>query len=104
MDNTKGISNMIQPVYNFKINGLDSTTKPHQLAGSDWIAFHKAVKQFKNKAISIHLSQKNHSGARSIKDAKDLYNVDEYFAVRNDSNQYYDDSFDFWFTKKEGVK
>ena len=81
-----------------KITGIPANYA--KLALGQQIDLMPILKQFKEKAKNIHLSQKRQKYSMAIKEAIDLYNVDEYYCAFNCTAEYKNDSFEFWYTTK----
>lgn len=91
---------MNEPIIKFKIKGLPTDKKYNLLPFGRQIEYRFALAAFKVGAKSIHLSQKRQTYTRAIREAIDLYDVDQYFCRFYCDINYKDDTFEFFYTKK----
>ena len=84
----------------FKIVGLPKDTEFATMSLGRQTDHFRTIEAFKLKAKSIHLSQKRQSYRKAIREAIELYNVDQYYCAFNAGKDCYDDTFEFWFTVK----
>lgn len=61
------------------------------------IEYRRAIENFKCESKHAWISQKKISSSKALKDAIKLYEAKEYFCQINDSDNYRDDSFEFWY-------
>ena len=90
--------NKMDKIIKHKIAGIPANYA--KLAFGQQIDLMPILKEFKEKAKNICLSQKKTKYSKAIKEAIDLYNVDEYYCAFNCTTEYKDDSFEFWYTTK----
>lgn len=88
------------PVHKFKINGLPKDKDFASMPFGRQIEHYAAIRQFKHGANVTWLSQKRQSSSKAIKEAIKLYDVDQYYCSFNNSPNYRDDSFEFFYTTK----
>lgn len=91
---------MNEQTIKFKIKGLPTDKAYSVLPFGRRMEFHPAIAAFKVGAKSIHLSQKRQTYAKAIREALDLYEVDQYLCQFYCSDNYKDDSFEFFYTTK----
>lgn len=84
----------------FKIKGMPKDKEFNALPFGRQIEGLRTIQQFKAENKSIHLSQKRKSYTKAIREAIDLYNVEEYFCQFLSGSEAKDDSFEFWFKPK----
>lgn len=61
----------------------------------------RAIADWKLFAKSGWVSMKRVSSAKAVKDAIRLYGAVEYYCEFHDEDGYRDDSFQFWYTRKD---
>ena len=65
------------------------------------LEYRKVIADFKLCANSCWLSQKRTTSGRAIREAIKLLDVAEYFCQFHDEPTYRDDTFEFFYTKKQ---
>ena len=89
------------PIIKFRIRGLPTDKEFVALPFGRQIEFRRVMEEFRTNAQMIHISQKRQTYTKAIKEAIDLYDVDQYFCRFHCSDNYKDDTFEFFYTKKE---
>jgi len=97
-----------EPIRKFKIKGMPKDGDYKNMVFGRRMEFNHVLARlgverfeaFKAGAKSIHLSQKRQSYAKAIREAIDLYNVDQYYCSFYCDENVKDDSFEFWYTTK----
>lgn len=89
---------MAEPIKKLKINGIPKDYA--KLPFGRQLEFRNTIAEFQKTAKSVHLSQKRQTYQKAIKEAIDLYNVDQYYCCFYCDSQRKDDSFEFWYTTK----
>lgn len=84
----------------YKIKGLPTHQQLEAMPFGRQIEHLRSIEAFKSTAKSVWISMKRRSAASAIKEAKALYDVDEYYCQYYDSTDYWDDSFEFFYTTK----
>jgi len=92
--------NTMQQIIKFKIKGLPEDKEYVALPFGRRIEFRHIIADFKAKAKMIHLSQKRQTYNKAIREAIDLYDVDQYFCQFSCNDNVKDDSFEFFYTTK----
>ena len=92
--------NVMQQIIKFKIKGLPKNKEYVALPFGRRLEFDFAIGTFKAKARKVHLSQKRQTYSKAIREAIDLYNVDQYFCKFSCNDNVKDDSFEFFYTTK----
>ena len=92
---------MAETIRKFKINGMPKDKDYNALPFGRRVEFNATLAAFNAKAKSIHLSQKRRSYTKAIREAIDLYNVDQYYCSFDCDENVKDDSFVFWYTTKQ---
>ena len=85
-------------IVKFKIPSLGITDT--QLAGLPFgrqIEYRKKIEAWKFDAIMGYVSQKRTSYTKAIREFVKLYNVKEYYCSFHASDDYFDDSFEFYW-------
>lgn len=81
----------------FKINGCPTEKEFNSMVFGRQIEWFRKFEEFKQNSKSTWISQKRISSAKAIAEAKKLLKPKEYFCQFNDSPDYRDDSFEFWY-------
>jgi hypothetical protein len=81
----------------FKIKGMIKDSEFEQLSFGRQLDYYPIIHKFKKESRDIHLSQKRQSYKTAIREAIKLYNVKEYYCEFYCSDDYKDDSFQFWY-------
>ena len=90
-------------IIKFKIKGMPKDKDYNALIFGRQIEYRFALADFKATAKTIHLSQKRQPYTKAIREAIDIYDVDQYFCMFNCSENYKDDTFEFFYTTKKNV-
>lgn len=88
------------PTIKFRIRGLPTDKEYIALSFGNQIKFRRIIEEFKAGAKMIHISQKRQTFTKAIREAIDLYDVDQYFCQFHCNDNYKDDTFEFFYTKK----
>ena len=84
----------------YKIKGLPTHQQLEAMPFGRQIEHLRSIEAFKSTAKSVWISMKRRSAASAIKEAKALYDVDEYYCQYYDLTDYRDDSIQFFYTTK----
>ena len=87
-------------ILKFRIRGLPTDKEYVALSFGRQIEFRRKMEEFRTNAQMIHISQKRQTYTKAIKEAIDLYDVDQYFCRFYCNDNYKDDTFEFFYTKK----
>jgi len=78
-----------------KINGIPKDYE--SMSFGRQIEYRRIIENFKSESKKVWISQKRICSAKALKEAIKLYQVKQYYCVINDSENYWDDSFEFWY-------
>lgn len=78
-----------------KINGIPKDYD--KMPFGRQIEYRRVIEAFKSESKKTWISQKRISSGKALKDAIKLYEAKEYYCNINDSENYRDDSFEFWY-------
>jgi hypothetical protein len=83
-----------------KITGFPKEKEYNSLSFGRKIEYNSRLKEFKESAKSVWISKKRISAAKAIKEAKDLYNIGEFYCQYHDGKFYSDDVFELFYKEK----
>ena len=84
----------------FKIKGLPTHQQLEAMPFGRQIEHLRSIEAFKASAKSVHISMKRRSAASAIREAKALYDADQYYCQYWDLQDYRDDSVEFFYVPK----
>lgn len=84
----------------FKIKGLPDYKEFNGMVLGRQIEHFRAIEKFKTSAKHNHFGQKHITFEKGLKEFKKLYDVDEFYCVNRNSDDWKDDSTEIWFTTK----